>query len=296
MQMPVPDDWDGLETCRWAVCWPYSPKWNAILHGLLEMPSQGRFWDASTGNIVDTQTAFNQFYERNFNLREVIMACDDAGLFEVAAALREIAVSNIAIANAQCCGNTSVGPNGGVTGSVEQGDNVLPLIGDYPDGGLGEGEYPPNYDNEDDYLADKCRLANMVADGWIGTMRGLATLTFTNVNILGGLLVLALVGIITLPAAAIPIAIGYMLILVGAFRYFDDLADGLEDRREQIVCDLYLGNSVSGLTAILADVLDIVISGMSVSGPVGAALKALALLLVNTEVLNRLFSGYAALG
>jgi len=107
----------------------------AILHGLLEQPSQGRFWDASTGSIVGVQSIFNEFYERNFSLREVIVACDDAGLFEIADALRSIANSNLAIANASCCGSTEVGPNGGVTGSIEQGGEIIPLLGSNPDGG-----------------------------------------------------------------------------------------------------------------------------------------------------------------
>src|SRR4030066_1374170 len=77
MKIPIPDDWNGEDTCTWAVCWPSRPQWKAILFGLLSSPSKGRYWDEATGNIRFTQATFLPFYNQNFNLSEVIMSCNE---------------------------------------------------------------------------------------------------------------------------------------------------------------------------------------------------------------------------
>jgi hypothetical protein len=93
MEIPIPNDWDGISFCRWAICWPESVLWEAILRGLVTNPSRGRFWDADTGNILEVQEAFLPALDYNSQLKEVFMACDDQGLTLIAQAINNLALS-----------------------------------------------------------------------------------------------------------------------------------------------------------------------------------------------------------
>lgn len=125
MQIPIPDDWDGLSKCRFAVCWPDSPKWKAILFGLISSPSQGRFWDAATGYIKGVQAAFQPYYTENYQFKEVLMACGDTGLSEGLQAIAQAIVtasansssSSSAIASA-CCEQVIIQQQGGIQGTI----------------------------------------------------------------------------------------------------------------------------------------------------------------------------------
>lgn len=70
MQMPIPDDWNGTDWCCYVVEWPSSDSWRAILFGLLLSPEAGRFWDASTGSIIDAQAVGKQIEDRNCMYQE----------------------------------------------------------------------------------------------------------------------------------------------------------------------------------------------------------------------------------
>jgi hypothetical protein len=88
-QMPIPET--DAEVCEYIVCWPASEKWQGILRGLLSTPTRGRFWDASTGSIIDVQDYFKTIWEANINAaeRQVIMACDSQEQFDIFIAKEE---------------------------------------------------------------------------------------------------------------------------------------------------------------------------------------------------------------
>src|SRR3989304_9661396 len=98
-QGTIPSDWEG-EYCRYAVCWPNSPQWLAVLRGVLALPASGRFWDGHTGTITEAQQVIVETYDTNLHLGEVIMACNDSFLGNIATALEHIAQGMAAQAQA----------------------------------------------------------------------------------------------------------------------------------------------------------------------------------------------------
>ena len=64
-QQAIPNDWDEVSWCCVVVEWPSSIEWMTILNGLLSNPTQGRYWDASTGVIVAAQVVGNEIVNRN---------------------------------------------------------------------------------------------------------------------------------------------------------------------------------------------------------------------------------------
>jgi len=297
VKLPIPSDWDGETWCRWAICWPDSEQWLGVLRGFITLPQRGWTWDEKTGSILAVQEIGREITALNLPEKAVFMACGDEGLQEIAAAIRQLAISNIAIASAQCCDVTATGPNGGLVGTVvDTGGQTIPIFGTAPPIELGPGEFPPNYEDEASYLVDKCRLANMIIDGWIGTIRSLAALTLLNVTVLAVLIGLSLAAVIIMPPAAIPVMIIALLAAGGFLAGLDDLANGLQERRAELVCSLYNSDTIQAMTVALSDALDTIISLLGVAGPIGAAFKVIAITLVNADTLNQLLSGAAALG
>lgn len=304
MQMPIPADWNGEGYCRVAVCWPDSVLWLGILNGLLSMPSQGRFWDASTGSIIDVQNAFRETYNENFNLQEVIMACGDTG---IAAALEAIASAiaaggggGNATAIAQC------GGGGGGTQSISNstlsiqtyvtlGDGtVWPVMGSAPIATIPESGYPVGYTDVEEYDADKCRKATKMADDWIASIENFALVNWA-AGVAGAATVIAcLVGLIAVPYATIPLLL-FALVGNGLITTaLSAMADYLQDRREDVICILYEGETVEIIITQIAELLDVVIAAIDPVAAVGIALKNIALWLMNGDTLNVLFSSAAA--
>ena len=198
----------------------------------------------------------------------------------------------------QCCeGQSNLTTNGGIVSTIDDGDgNTIPIYGTQPPATIPETGFPPNYESEEDYLNDKCRLANMVFDGWLGTMRGLGAITVFNATALATLIGLALASVIIMPPAAIPVMIVSLLALGGFVAMFVQLADQLQENRQSIICDLYNSDTVETMTELLSDALDVAIGALEVAGPVGALLKTVALVLVNSDTLSQLLNGAATLG
>lgn len=71
-QYPIPTDWDGVTWACLITEWPDSIEWFAILRGMMTTAQRGRFWDGSTGNIIDTQAIGLEIAERN-----PVSTCDD---------------------------------------------------------------------------------------------------------------------------------------------------------------------------------------------------------------------------
>jgi len=65
MRVPIPNDWDGVTWDCYQIQWPSSVVYRAILTGLLSQMTRGRFWDETTGNILDTQAIAWEVFDRN---------------------------------------------------------------------------------------------------------------------------------------------------------------------------------------------------------------------------------------
>lgn len=255
--------------------------------------------DAAVWDKIDAMAALAQkeivgdmscdFAELGQNIADAIVQASNA------TAMEHLAQAVQAIANKPCCNDSvNVTVNGGVVSEWTDGDGINhPIYGTQPPA-TNDGETPPEgFETYEDYLLNKCQVANMVFDGWLLTMRGLGGLTIFNATALATLIGLSLGPMIIFPPAAIPVAIGALIVLGSAVVMFHQICDSLEDNREQIVCDLYNSTTVEDLTAVLAEAIDSAISLLEVSGPIGAALSLVALTLVNSDTLSQLMSGVA---
>jgi hypothetical protein len=282
-QAVIPDDFDG-EYCRYSVCWPKSSQWEAILRGVLVMPARGRFWDENTGSITEAQEVIRETFDNNLHLKEVIMACGDSQLSEIASALRLLAQN-------QCCGE-SVGSNGGIQIVIESPGEVLtPIYGSQPPGELPPGEVPPDYPGTlEEYDADKCRTAHSIILGTIETMRAWSYINFAQTTGLLLLCIAAVAGAIVMPPAIIPILIAAAAVTTGIANGLRGLADQIEGNIDEWVCYLYEGESVQVIIGFVSDGLDAAIALIPATGALAVALKTIALVILNSDTLNQLFS------
>jgi len=163
MEMPIPNDWDGETFCRYMVCWPDSTLWRAILLGQLTEPGRGWFWDANTGHLLDTLTAFRSTMDENISLRGVVMACNDDQFTDLLAALGQItaaitAQQHICTMYCSCGGGGGGGGGWRPTPELGQPGEDPPPGYDWPEDEFGEPALPgsPAYQNR------LCKVANMV--------------------------------------------------------------------------------------------------------------------------------------
>lgn len=288
----IPADWTG-EYCRYAVCWPNSPQWLAVLRGVLTLPGQGRFWNEQTGIITEAQEVILETFDNNLHLVEVIMACGDTGLAQIAMAIQ-------ALAAAQCCGQ-SVPESGGVVVNVEVGapgvEVNVPIYGTGPGIELPAETVPESYPGTlEEYDADKCRTAAALVSAWIQGLRNLASLNFASSVGLTLVVIAAIPGLIVLPEFMIPILIAAAAGQVGINAGLTALADGLTDSYDDIVCALYnAGGTVAALSDVAA-ILQNVVVALGVTAITGAALRTIAMLLLNTDTVDRLFNMSQGIG
>lgn len=69
---PIPNDWAGEEWECVIVEWPNSVQWFGLLRGLITTPVRGRFWDGTTGSIIDAQNIGREIEGRN-----PVTTCED---------------------------------------------------------------------------------------------------------------------------------------------------------------------------------------------------------------------------
>jgi len=289
MKMPIPDDWDSISFCRWAVCWPDSPKWKAILYGLIESPTQGRFWDFDTGSFITVREEFKPAYDYNFELKEVLMSCgsDTANaLLAIASAISGLTVG----AGGNCTSNCYASSNVNVWGYVDLDGETFPIYGTVEPPVLPESGFPNGYDDAIEYDADKCQKANKIADDFIDTLTTMGTSNWA-VGVLGAAaIVAALVGLITVPPAVVPLLLFALTTNIAITTSLLALADYLRDNREELVCAMYEGDSVETVIAAIAAVLTIAIAAIPIEGQAAIVVKQIALWLVNSDTLGSLFT------
>jgi hypothetical protein len=295
MKFPIPSDWDGESWCRWAVCWPESEQWEGLLRGLLTLPQRGRTWDEKTGVITDIQEVGREISAFNLPLNGVIMACNDtemiAAFNAIASAIRYAADKDFSKA---CC-EGGFGQSG-IVGVVIQpvGGNEIPIYGTQPTAELPDGAtFPQGFEDVGEWNTHKCSVANVIFDGVISTLQGLATLNLLNVNVLGVLALAAISGFLAFPPAAIPVMVGALIALVASQALLIAAKNYLIENRDEWVCMLYEAESVNQLIGILADAMDTLLAFIGTSGPVGAAIKLVLMLLFNGDALNQLFDSNA---
>jgi hypothetical protein len=251
-----------------------------------------------TGDIKLTQTSFLDVYNTNFDLQEVIMACDDTGLQDIALAINNLATatsSSRSSASSDCsCGSAN---NGFAQGYIAlPGGGAIPINGTQPPLVFLPGQLPPGYTDPVAYGEDKCALATGIVDGWIESLRYIGALATFQFIALAGLVVAGIASLIVFPPAAIPLMMTALAVLGTGLAITTQLSVQLQGKRQEVICILYEGESAEGIISAYSAVLDTIIALIPASGAVAVALKTIGLLLANTDTLNQLFTGQGSAG
>lgn len=245
---------------------------------------------------------------QNLAIQELIMSCEfpdlNPGLEAIAAAISSLSASNqqtadlikVMVQSNVCCEQTIINQGGFVAGGITQGSGEnVPIYGINPPLEVAPGTFPEGYTSENEYLLDKCQVANLIFDGFIASLRSLAALGVFNGVALVGLVIASIAGALIFPPAAIPIACAAIGVLSVGVTILAVVADEIETNRAEWVCALYQSESVSSAVEAVADLMDALIATLGVSSPVGIAIKSLVLVLLNGETLNQLMTKVAHL-
>lgn len=289
----IPSDWEG-EYCRYSVCWPLSPMWLAVLRGVLIMPAQGRFWDENTGTITEAQEVIRETFDQNLHLQEVIVACSDTGLSEIAQALTLLAQASATSSSSASADCNCLGSNLQVTTNIELPDGTLwPILGTIPVPEIGPGEFPEGYEDLESYDVDKCAKATQLVDDFIASLRRMGNTNWF-VGVVGAAVIAAcIVGLITVPPAGIPILLFALTGNIGITALLLQLADEIESDRQDWICIFYEGDNVETITGVVSTALATAISAIGGTGAIAVALRTIALVLVSSDTLSALFTAKA---
>lgn len=302
MKFPIPQDWDGESWCEWAVCWPDSEQWRGLLRGFITLPQRGRTWDERSGNILDVQAIGREITEQNIDLRGVLMACNDQG---VANALNAQAQAMTAIANAitamasssgggsvECggCGGTNVNVQAHI--SMPDG-STWPFYGSAPVPPLPPSGFPDGYPDLPTFEADRCAKATKMADDWITSLNNLGTTNWIAGVLGAAAIVAALVGLITVPPAVIPLLLFALTANIGITAFLVELANELEANKAEVICILYTSDSVDAIVQNMSQLLSSLILVINPPAGIGRGLATIALWLLNADTLTYLFTSQA---
>lgn len=246
---PIPNDWNGEDWCCWAVEWPNSVQWNAILRGFITTPMRGRFWDGRTGSITGAQLIGNEIYLRNEPLEVSIMSCNS----DVAAALQAIAA---ALQGQGCCGGSVPGVNGGSGGAGMIPGEPSPHSSTPTDR---EGPPPPGYESWDEFDQLACNMAMYIIDQIIVDIGTSAIVNVALTDVAG--LAALIVPLLTTPIGwAIVLTIAGLMIenLILAVAYAD-IITWFTDNKSELVCALLLGTDVDSSINSVVDKVDEII-------------------------------------
>lgn len=309
MKHAIPTDWDGETFCRFAICWPDSVLWRALLRGLVTEPARGFFWDEKTGSIIGVLSQFRQTLDHNLDLPEVFMACNDQNIAEALQAIATALASQSGGANATAIAQCGGGGGGGLVSqttycfgggdvnvqthiTLQDGTN-WPVYGSEPIAELPPAGFPDGYEDEAEYDADKCAKATKLADDWLASIRNFGNVNWS-VGVIGAVAIIAcLVGLITVPPAVIPLLLFALTANQGISALLIALSNELDTRRDDIICIFYEGDNAETVISLIADLLDAVILIIPVSGAVALAVKSVALWLLNADTLNNLYTAAA---
>lgn len=235
----IPDDFEG-EYCCYSVEWPSSPKWLAVLRGVLTMPAQGRFWDKHTGTITQAQEQIKPTFDNNLHLQEVLMTCNSPELALIADAINNLAM-------AQCCGSGEFSGRGSGGAGTSR-----PPLSEVTQAEILADPAEHGYADEEEFLSDKCAIANDI----IETLKAdLGKLAISNLFGMSHTSFAALIAI-TL-ATPIPIddiiAIAALLLSIGSVIVVTSSLSIINDNDQELLCDLFNGTDAATSKSLFLD-------------------------------------------
>lgn len=277
MRMPIPEDWDGETWKCWAVEWPDSITWNAYLRGFLNEPSVGRFWDERTGSVVGAQAIGREIYDRNRNLEEVIMSCNDTSI----GVLEGILAAIQAIADKPCC------PSGTTSGSRGSGTSAQPQ-NPYDDGGE-PSDFPPGFEDRADWKSHQCDMAEDILNALKADLLGLSGLSYAASTPTG--MVGLLIGILLtpIPFDDLIALLGFLIYTGYNYSLLATMATQIEGSQDELRCILYSAGSVEAAQSdFLAQLTEIADAAFTLEADKVWVMETIGFM-VPTDSLNRLF-------
>jgi len=275
-QGTIPSDWTG-EYCCYAVLWPSSPQWLAVLRGVLALPGKGRFWDEHTGNIIEAQSVIKQTYDNNLHLEEVIMACNDPNLAGIATALTKIALA-LDKQGQNCCDNK---------GSAGAGEQPPPFV-ETPETDPNVDPPPNGFETWEEFFSQKCAIAFNIIENLERDLTSMSSIAWGSLALEAITAALLTLLVTPIPLAAL-IALITLLASVSAVVILSTALSIINDNEEDLICELYNGtDSQSSRSMFLSKFNDFVDIG--VADPVENFLvKTVIDYMVSSQVTNRLY-------
>lgn len=158
----------------------------------------------------------------------------------------------------------------GGCGCIGSGGDLITDVLDEPSDSIpGGSSYPSGFSSRAEYDTYRCKAAYWIIDKYINTLRNWAGMF----GVGGGLtlaLVTALLLLIVPPAGLMIIvaALGVLIgIDIGLLSDLSSIADGIEDDRDQLACDVYNAASAQAARDVIANKASDVIDGLSLSIP-----------------------------
>jgi len=203
---------------------------------------------------------------------------------EIGAGLQAIAS---AILNRKCCDGTSMAGSAFLQPGVTSGG--FPFYGSQVGIEVVENEPPEGFETWEEYELFKCRVANIIADGLILTLRQLRRLSVDGVIAGTVSLGIAFAVGISVPVAGWAVVLAAITVLALVMDKLDDLADELEAVRGEMVCSLYNSSNTTDAYNGVVDLIEEALVAVGASTAITYALRTVALSLVGTDTLNQLF-------
>ena len=202
------------------------------------------------------------------------------GLEAIAAALEAIATKT-----GVCCSEDA---NSVVVNVTPEGQIVTGVdVGTGPGETEGQGEPPAGYSSWEDYFIGKCNASYFIANGVIALLRMFAANSGAmTAVILGGMIA----GVLTLQVEVVALAALVAVLVFVEGTVLSELADGLESRKDDIVCALYKSKTVGEAIDGVMVQADAEIIALSVLAPIGAGLKTVLVTLFSNAASAKLFS------
>ena len=247
MKHAIPTDWDNETFCRFAICWPDSVQWRALLRGLVTEPARGFFWDEKTGSIIGVLGQFRQTMDHNIELPEVFMACNDTNIADALQAIAQAivtasantaaaaeatasALTRIAITTGGCCENRGSGGQGQTAPPYNPITPGNPSIDPPPDG----------FEDWPQYDANKCAVATDILTVLRQDISRMSTINFIGLT-LSELTPIVLALLLTpIPGDEIIVLCGAIVaVLALGAQMLDAVGDFLQEYQQDLVCALY---------------------------------------------------------
>jgi hypothetical protein len=145
----------------------------------------------------------------------------------------------------------------------------------------------------EDFDQDKCSKATKLADDWIQSLRNLANINWASGVVLAAVIIGALVGMVTVPFATIPLLLFTLTANIGITAFLLELVNQMEANKDDIICGLYTSGSVDAAVETMGNLLNLLIVAVNPPAGIGVALVRIALWLLSGDTLNYLFTSAA---